>query len=122
MGSAAVTGKSVLVCGGRHYEDFEQVCAILDGIHAETPIGCIIEGGAYGADRLAARWACLRRIPNKRFSADWAKYGRAAGPRRNQQMIDEGKPDLVVAFPGGTGTADMMARAKAAEIMVVEIE
>ena len=53
--------------------------------------------------------------------ADWAKHGRKAGPIRNQRMIDEGRPDLVVAFPGGTGTADMVERARVAGIRVIEI-
>ena len=47
------------------------------------------------------------------FKADWDKFGRAAGPIRNAQMLREGKPDLVVAFPGGRGTANMVAQAKA---------
>lgn len=47
-----------------------------------------------------------------------ATNGKAAGPIRNQRMLDEGKPDLVVAFPGGRGTADMVRRAKAAGVPV----
>jgi len=54
--------------------------------------------------------------------AKWSKHGRAAGPIRNQEMIDECKPDLVVAFPGGRGTADMVRRAKAAGIRVIEVQ
>jgi len=52
--------------------------------------------------------------------ANWAELGRKAGPIRNQQMLDEGKPNLVVAFPGGRGTADIVRRARAAGIEVVE--
>ena len=112
----------VLVCGGREYRDIERVYLVLDGIHAETAITCIIEGGATGADYLACRWSAARRLDqHARFNADWTLYGKSAGPRRNQKMIDEGKPDLVVAFPGGRGTADMIRRAKAAGITVKEI-
>ena len=46
---------------------------------------------------------------------------RGAGPERNARMLAEGRPDLVVAFPGGTGTADMVRRAKAAGVRVVEV-
>lgn len=53
------------------------------------------------------------------FRANSRKHGRAAGPIRNQQMLDEGKPHLVVAFPGGTGTADMVRRAQAAGVLVL---
>jgi len=55
------------------------------------------------------------------FDADW-KLGKKAGPLRNQRMIDEGRPDLVVAFPGGKGTADMVRRAEAAGVKVLKIE
>jgi hypothetical protein len=51
--------------------------------------------------------------------ADWRKYGAAAGPIRNQRML-EGPPDIVVAFAGGKGTADMVQRARAAGIAVIE--
>jgi hypothetical protein len=55
------------------------------------------------------------------FPADWEKYGKAAGPIRNQQILVEGKPDLVVAFQGGRGTANMVSRAQQAGVPVVEI-
>lgn len=113
----------VLVCGGRNYSDVKSVYAELDRIHARTPITCIIEGGERGADYLAARWSAKARIDDHaRFSAEWTTYGRAAGPIRNQKMLDEGKPDLVVAFPGGSGTADMVRRARAACVAVAEIQ
>jgi hypothetical protein len=112
----------VLVCGGRGYSNVERVYEVLDGLHHSKPITCIIEGGAKGADYLACRWSAARGLDQHfRFSADWELHGKAAGPKRNQRMIDEGKPDIVVAFPGGTGTADMVMRAKAAGIPVAEI-
>jgi hypothetical protein len=81
----------------------------------------IIHGGASGADRLAGEWAASRGIPVEVHPADWQKYGRAAGPIRNQQMIDR-KPDMVVAFPGGRGTADMVRRVRMAGIELVVVE
>ena len=68
---------------------------------------------------MAGKFAEWARIPVKEYPADWQKHGRAAGPIRNQQMLDEGKPDLVVAFDGGRGTADMIARAEKAGVRVV---
>jgi hypothetical protein len=109
----------VLVCGGRDFADIDLLYRELDRIHAQTPIDCIIEGGAKGADYLAARWSARNDLPNHaRYPADWAIHGRAAGPVRNQRMLDEGKPDLVVAFPGGKGTADMVRRARSAGVAV----
>jgi hypothetical protein len=112
----------VLVCGGRDYDDRDRVWGELDAIHRATPISCVIEGGARGADYLAARWSATNDLnEHARFTADWTLHGRKAGPIRNQQMLDQGKPDLVVAFPGGRGTADMVSRAKAAGVKVVEV-
>lgn len=109
----------VLVCGGRDYSDIERVYAELDSIHQARPITCIIEGGAKGADYLACRWSAARGLSeHARFNADWTLHGKAAGPKRNQKMLDEGKPTLVVAFPGGRGTADMISRAKKAGVVV----
>lgn len=113
----------VLVCGGRNYSDVDRVYAELDRIHKTTPISCIIEGGANGADYLASRWSAKNDIKDHaRFLADWAPFGRKAGPIRNQKMLEEGKPDLVVAFPGGSGTDDMVRRAWAAGVHVKEIQ
>ena len=86
------------------------------------PSTVIIHGAAKGADSLASEWAALNEVKEEVFPADWKTHGRAAGPIRNQQMLDEGKPDLVIAFPGGRGTADMVKRARKAGIEVMEVE
>jgi hypothetical protein len=64
----------------------------------------LIEGDARGVDRIAGEWACARNIELVEFPADWAKDGRRAALIRNDRMLSDGKPDLVVAFPGGQGT------------------
>jgi hypothetical protein len=115
-------GQTWLVCGGRAFDDevmFEDAMLRLMRIK-----GCpdkIIHGGAAGADDMAADLAARMAIPCRGFIADWAAHGRAAGPLRNQRMLDEGKPSFVVAFPGGRGTADMVRRAREANIDVAEI-
>lgn len=120
----------VLVCGGRDYSDREVVYAHLDGLLAKVVEAgdrlTVIHGHARGADELADDWAREKiasyvRVSIHGFRADWTKHGRAAGPIRNQRMLDEGKPDLVVAFPGGKGTADMVRRAREAGVEVVEV-
>lgn len=82
----------------------------------------VIHGGAAGADSLAGAVAAEMHIPTIVFPADWRAHGKSAGPKRNQQMLVEGRPDAVLAFPGGRGTADMVNRAKTAKIRVVEVE
>lgn len=111
----------VLVCGGRDYSDREKVIKELTLLRASRHQLIIIEGGARGADALAAEFAKNYWIPHVQYKADWEKHGKAAGPIRNKQMIEEGKPDLVLAFPGGRGTANMIAQAKAAGIPVREV-
>lgn len=114
----------VLVCGGRDYTDSAAVFAELDALLQQHGTLAVIEGGARGADEFAQLWAKdnLRRgVELITVLALWEVHGRAAGPIRNQQMLDEQKPDLVLAFPGGRGTADMMRRARAAGVEVREI-
>jgi hypothetical protein len=101
----------VLVTGGRFYADTFTVYEALSKIN----IGLLIHGGAPGADSLAADYAESKGIPQRPFDVtreEWHRLGKKAGPLRNQRMLDEGKPDLVVAFPGSRGTADMLRRAK----------
>jgi len=111
----------VLVCGGRRYNDALTLGSWLGGIQRDHGITEIIEGGASGADFLAREYAIFQKIPHRTFPADWNKMGRKAGPIRNRRMLEEGKPDLVVAFPGGNGTANMVEQARAAGIRVLEV-
>lgn len=137
----------VLVCGGRDYgrvpygiksgtpawddalrmvnRERDLLNATLCGLEPEPTL--IIHGGAFGTDESTSKWAQKNGIPILEFKANWRPYpdsrkiDRSAGPRRNARMIAEGKPDLVVAFPGGKGTADMVAKARAAGIRIVEV-
>jgi len=109
----------VLVCGGRDFKNLELLRQTMDSL---LGVSCIIEGGALGADKCAAYWAQLSGIPIETFCADWKTHGKAAGPIRNKRMLDEGKPDLVVAFPGGRGTSNMMMQARKAGVPVMEIK
>ncbi len=112
----------LLVCGGRDFTNFEGLNEELTWLAGLHPITVIIHGGAQGADKLAGEWARLARIPVEIYPADWDKHGRAAGPLRNKRMIIEGKPELVLAFPGGRGTANMVQQAREAGIVVKEVE
>jgi hypothetical protein len=82
----------------------------------------IISGMAKGADSAAVDWAVVNWCKVHEFPADWKKYGRAAGAIRNQQMLDEGKPDVVIAFPGGRGTAHMVKIAKAKGVKTIVVD
>jgi len=110
-----------LVCGGRHFHKRTFLFATLDRLDAELGITDVIEGEAPGADQLAALWASQRGKNLHPFPADWGDHGRAAGPLRNKRMLEEGHPDIVIAFPGGKGTANMVAQARKAGVRVVEV-
>lgn len=100
---------AVLVTGGRNYDERDVVFWALD---TQQPT-VVIHGCASGADSLAAEWCKLHpNVAELKFPADWNKYGKAAGPIRNKQMLDVGQPDVVLAFPGGAGTANMMRQAR----------
>jgi hypothetical protein len=111
----------VLVCGGRAFTDRTLLEATLDRLHHARVFTVLIEGDARGADRMAGAWAEAQGIALTVFKADWDELGAKAGPIRNQQMLEEGTPDLVVAFPGGGGTAHMMRLARETGIEVLEI-
>lgn len=112
----------VLVCGGRAFRNRTMLDTVLDDLAERKPITLVIEGDADGADRLAGAWAYERDIALQVYPAGWSRHGRGAGPIRNKQMIVEGMPDLVVAFPGGRGTANMVRQAKAAGVPVISVD
>lgn len=114
------TTMKTLVCGGRDYVNRSKIFEELDSIHTDRPITELIHGAASGADTISGEWALLRGIPVRRFPARWNVHGKAAGYIRNRQMLVEGKPNLVVAFPGGKGTAMMIQLAKGAGVEVIE--
>lgn len=144
----------VVVCGSRTFTDDAPVVCVLAGLLARTSAKgetlTVIEGAANGADALARTWAERwprgdQAVAHERYPADWAscapecrpghrRSGRStdtycplAGHRRNQQMLDEGRPDLVVAFVDkplaeSKGTADMVRRARKAGVPTYVVE
>lgn len=115
----------VLVCGGRDFKDRDLLFGTLDRLMLDDEHGIerIIHGGASGADTLAGEWAMLHEVVCEVYPAKWKTHGRKAGPIRNQQMLDEAMPDVVVAMPGGFGTSDMVLRARRAEVYrIIEVE
>jgi len=122
-------GIRLLVCGGRYFANPTFLWRSLDEIDATRGrISCVIEGasddvtGPYvGADYWAHQWALARDRPYERHHAEWKIHGTAAGPIRNRNMRDKGKPDLVVSFPGDKGTRGMIEIARAGSIQVLEL-
>lgn len=97
----------VLVCGGRDYMGVTTMHGVLGSIHSENGIDLLIQGGASGADRIAKSWAIDNGVHYAEVPALWNFYGKSAGPKRNLAMAQM-KPDLCVAFRGGSGTNSMV--------------
>jgi SLOG family YspA-like protein len=109
----------VLVCGGRKYRDKERVDDTLSRLHTERGISVIITADK-GAAGLAADWAKREGIECAVYLPRWRNFGACAEPINNQRMLAEGRPDLVVAFWGGRCTTDMVRRAHAAGLEVIQ--
>lgn len=110
----------VAVTGGRHYGNRELVEQTLQRML--RPGDLLITGGALGADSLAYGWAYKKRFPACVFPAPFnGIHDHDAGPLRNSWILEFGKPDIVIAFPGNNGTADMVRKARTAGIKVVEV-
>ena len=118
-----INDQTWIICGGRNFVDTEMFnSAMGDLIRLRGMPECIVNGGARGADLMAKEWAERHAIEARSVAADWGLHGKAAGPIRNQTMLDRYKPDFVVAFPGGKGTADMVHRSRKAGVDVAEIK
>lgn len=110
--------KTILICGDRNWNDVETIRSYIKKLVVEYGAENLlfINGGCRGADQIStyicSGWG-LGVIEEK---ADWFKYGKAAGPIRNQLMLERFKPNLVVAFHNdfehSRGTKDMVNRAK----------
>ncbi len=111
----------VIIAGSRQFNDYHKMLTELDnlGIHFINTIDPIeiVSGHASGADALGERFAKEYNYPLKTFPAEWNKYGKAAGPIRNEQMAKyaaEADRGILIAFPIGEsrGTNNMIKLAK----------
>jgi len=108
---------TVIVTGGRDYEDYAMVADVLDLFDADL----IIQGGAAGADRMARDYAYQNNIICETVKADWNKHGKAAGPIRNLEMLKKYPNAVVVAFPGGKGTENCVKQAASLNMIVLTV-
>jgi len=117
--------RTIVVTGGRTYADAAKVAEVLSTVLARAGSMVVRHGDATGADRLAKEWCEANGVPDDPFPvvmSEWRTYGKAAGPIRNARMLAElPTPDMVVAFPGGAGTADCVRQAREAGIPVVVV-
>jgi hypothetical protein len=97
----------VIIAGSRTFTDYQHLCQTLaPDRHRITEV---IHGGARGADQFGFRWAVQHHVRSRCFAADWERFGKVAGVRRNHQMAQAG--DVLIAFWDGrsAGTRHMIS-------------
>jgi hypothetical protein len=109
----------LLITGGREFTDYEVIERALLDIDQRPDV--VIHGDAAGADRVAGEVAEKHGLEVWKFPAQWSRYGKSAGPRRNAQMLREGRPTHVLAFPGDRGTENMVKQAVKAGLPIRRI-
>lgn len=110
-----------LICGGRDFADYAMMERALKALILHPQDSVIIHGGARGADTFAGQWGHDHGTPVERYVANWDRDKSRAGVLRNLRMLNHGKPDVVIAFPGGRGTAHMVKIAREAGVIVIEV-
>lgn len=116
---------TICITGGRDFEDVDFIVTRLLRLHEMYTFTELITGMARGVDRVGYEFGIELGLKIHKYpitKSDWEQYGNSAGPRRNAEMLVQGKPDLVVAFPGGRGTADMIRRSMGAGVPVWKSE
>lgn len=109
----------VLITGGREFRDRDYVFRCLDVAREVLGITEIVHGDAEGVDRFAREWALARDIMQHKEPVppeSWQRLGGRAGNARNSLMLRKWEPGAVIGFPGGTGTTDMVLKARRANI------
>ena len=110
----------VIIAGSRNYNNS---ATIHNGvISSGFIITEVVSGMASGVDNLGLNWAKFNDIPYKEFPADWNKYGRSAGPRRNRQMAEYA--DALILFWDGksAGSKSMLNEAKNLKLLIKEVK
>lgn len=107
----------LLVTGGRNYCEPANIKQALDSFNSNTPITLLVHGDAKGVDRIAGRWAAENGIHPCAIPALWGFYNMRAGGTRNSAMLNL-PIDYCIAFPGNTGTADMVKQCENKSIIV----
>lgn len=109
--------KKVIVTGGRDFDDAGLVFDVLERIKADV----IIHGDCRGLDTLAGKYGVMKGLRVIPYPAKWKELGKRAGPIRNIQMLEENPDAILIAFPGGTGTANCIAEARKRGILVLQV-
>ncbi|MDH6234963.1 hypothetical protein M2281_005584 [Mesorhizobium soli] len=109
----------LLICGGRHFDETATILDELNRLHAHRPITVLIHGGLPLIGTPAEAWARQNDVHVIRYPANWTLLGKQADTRRNLFMLEDSRPDMLLAFPGGRHTTDMLLRARSINVPVI---
>lgn len=114
----------IIIAGTRTFDNYVLLKRKMDAITRGVKKVVVISGGGQGADKLGERWAYECGHSYEVYHASWEVLGKKAGPIRNSQMLDEGRPSAVVAFWDGKspGTRDLLLKARALNLQVRVID
>lgn len=100
----------VAVCGGKDFLATYLIGSVLLRLHRDSHISELLIGNCRGVDAIVAEWAERTGIPVSYYNSDWLSYGADADDVRNQTLLAE-RPDIIVLFPGGKRTNDLLNKA-----------
>lgn len=110
----------LLVIGGRHLDDVGLIRKALSLVHVRKPVDVLIHGGHAFLGVAAEEWARERDIHILRYPANWRLLGKRAEGVRNDFMLSDSRPDMVLALPGGQDTRVLVLRAISMGLPVVD--
>lgn len=111
----------LIICGGRHFRDMALVERELTRIHAANPIDVLVHGGSAGIGMPAEAWGNEHDVHIVRYPPCRCS-GRSSDARRDMFMLSDGRPDAILAFPGGRRTKALVQMAEAQGIPVISVE
>ena len=112
----------LIIAGGRHLDDVALIRRALARAHAIREISVVIHGGSGFLGIAAEDWAREQRLHVVRYPANWREFGKRAEAIRNAFMLEDSRPDMLLALPGGNDTADLVAGAFRARVPVIDAD
>jgi YspA, cpYpsA-related SLOG family len=111
----------LIICGGRHFRDMALVERELTRINAARPIDVLVHGGSAGIGMPVEAWGQEHDVHIVRYPP-CRTPGRNSDARRDMFMLSDGRPDAMLAFPGGRRTKALVQMAEAQGIPVISVE
>lgn len=96
----------VIIAGSRSINSYDTINQAI--VSSKFDIDTVISGTARGVDTLGEQWASFNDRHVERFPADWSKYGKSAGYKRNEQMASVADALIAVWDGKSKGTKHMI--------------